>query len=112
MRSTAASRYRGLVARPFHYLYWGIRGRAPVSGWFHGLVRDHARAFSARAWRRGGFLAAVGLGIVVGAFGSSRWRTVSLIAGAALGVDFRWFWAIDGLLKIAAGVVMVLVSYV
>lgn len=34
----------------------------------------------------GAFLVAIGLGIIVGAFGSRRWRLVCLIAGAGLGV--------------------------
>jgi hypothetical protein len=34
----------------------------------------------------GAFLAAIGLGILVGALGNRRFRTVALIAGAALGV--------------------------
>ncbi len=34
----------------------------------------------------GAFLAAIGLGILVGSFGGRRWRTVWLIAGAAVGV--------------------------
>lgn len=34
----------------------------------------------------GAFLISVGLGIVIGAFGSRRWRIGALIAGAALGV--------------------------
>jgi hypothetical protein len=34
----------------------------------------------------GAFLVAIGLGIVVGSFGSRRWRTVNLIIGAAVGV--------------------------
>ncbi|MFC9559026.1 DUF6609 family protein [Agromyces sp. NPDC056965] len=34
----------------------------------------------------GAFLAAIGLGILIGAFGSRRWRIVWLIAGAATGV--------------------------
>lgn len=155
----------------------------------------------------GAFLALIGLGILVGAFGARRWRTVWLIVGAGLGVaamavlgatriafaglpypaiwqwvvlgvaflvegylvsvvvrrvpdvesrrfwlwmlfivgahflilgashgplcavlalvcmgnaliglrlrevDFRWFWGLDGVLKILAGVAMVLVSY-
>jgi hypothetical protein len=34
----------------------------------------------------GAFLIAIGLGILVGAAGSRRWRTVSLIVGAGIGV--------------------------
>ena len=34
----------------------------------------------------GAFLALIGLGIVVGSFGSQKWRTVWLIIGAGLGV--------------------------
>ncbi|GAA2235921.1 hypothetical protein N1031_10530 [Herbiconiux moechotypicola] len=34
----------------------------------------------------GAFLVLIGLGIVVGAFGGRRWRTVCLIVGAGLGV--------------------------
>lgn len=34
----------------------------------------------------GAFLIAIGLGIVIGSFGSRRFRTVSLIAGAGVGV--------------------------
>jgi hypothetical protein len=34
----------------------------------------------------GAFLALIGLGILVGAFGGRRWRVVWLIAGAALGI--------------------------
>ncbi|QTX05554.1 DUF6609 family protein [Agromyces archimandritae] len=34
----------------------------------------------------GGFLVAIGLGILVGTFGGRRWRIVWLIAGAALGI--------------------------
>jgi hypothetical protein len=34
----------------------------------------------------GAFLAVIGLGILVGSFGNRRFRTVALIAGAALGV--------------------------
>jgi hypothetical protein len=53
---------------------------------------------------RGGgvFLAAVGLGIVAGAFGGRRWRTAALIAGAVLGVVAM---AVLGIAKLAfAGV--------
>jgi hypothetical protein len=34
----------------------------------------------------GAFLAAIGLGILVGAFGGRKWRIVWLIAGAAIGI--------------------------
>ncbi|PWC06073.1 DUF6609 family protein [Mycetocola zhujimingii] len=34
----------------------------------------------------GAFLIAIGLGILVGAFGDRRWRIIALIAGAALGI--------------------------
>lgn len=34
----------------------------------------------------GAFLVAIGIGIVVGSFGGRKWRTVLLIAGAAVGV--------------------------
>lgn len=34
----------------------------------------------------GAFLVAIGIGIVAGAFGGRKWRTVLLIAGAAVGV--------------------------
>lgn len=50
----------------------------------------------------GAFLAAIGLGIVVGAFGGRRWRTVALVAGAAAGVLAM---AVLGITKLAfAGV--------
>ena len=45
----------------------------------------------------GGFLIAVGLGIVVGSFGSQKMRIVSLIAGAALGVTVM---AVGGATKV------------
>ncbi|AWB87740.1 DUF6609 family protein [Mycetocola zhujimingii] len=34
----------------------------------------------------GAFLIAIGLGILVGAFGDRKWRIIALIAGAALGI--------------------------
>jgi hypothetical protein len=46
----------------------------------------------------GAFLALIGLGILVGAFGSRRWRTVWLIVGAGLGVAAM---AVLGATKIA-----------
>jgi hypothetical protein len=46
----------------------------------------------------GAFLATIGLGILVGAFGRRRWRTVSLIVGAGLGVAVM---AVAGATKIA-----------
>lgn len=49
------------------------------------LLGDQAQLFP--LMRGGGaFLAAIGLGILVGAVGSRRWRTVLLIVGAATGV--------------------------
>ncbi|HWL01085.1 MAG TPA: DUF6609 family protein [Microbacteriaceae bacterium] len=49
------------------------------------LFADLAQSFP--LMRGGGaFLVAVGLGIVVGAFGSRRWRIVALIVGAGVGV--------------------------
>ncbi|MBX3193593.1 MAG: hypothetical protein KF727_00655 [Microbacteriaceae bacterium] len=46
----------------------------------------------------GAFLALIGLGILVGAFGSRKWRTVWLIVGAGLGVAAM---AVLGATKIA-----------
>lgn len=46
----------------------------------------------------GAFLAAIGLGILIGAFGNRRVRTIALIAGAALGVTLM---AVLGATKIA-----------
>ncbi len=46
----------------------------------------------------GAFLAAIGLGILIGSFGNRRFRTVALIAGAALGVALM---AVLGATKIA-----------
>ena len=46
----------------------------------------------------GAFLAAIGLGILIGAFGNRRFRTIALIAGAALGVAVM---AVLGATKIA-----------
>lgn len=46
----------------------------------------------------GAFLVAIGLGILVGAFGGRRWRTVLLLVGAGLGVAAM---AILGATKIA-----------
>ena len=49
------------------------------------VAHDLAQAFP--LMRGGGaFLAVIGLGILVGSFGNRRFRTVSLIVGAALGV--------------------------
>jgi hypothetical protein len=49
------------------------------------FAHDLAQAFP--LMRGGGaFLAVIGLGILVGSFGNRRFRTVALIAGAALGV--------------------------
>lgn len=45
----------------------------------------------------GAFLVAIGLGIVVGAFGARRWRLVSLIVGAGLGVILM---AVGGITKV------------
>ena len=46
----------------------------------------------------GAFLAAIGLGILIGSFGARRFRTVALIAGAALGVALM---AVLGATKLA-----------
>jgi hypothetical protein len=46
----------------------------------------------------GAFLAAIGLGILIGSFGSRKFRTIALIAGAALGVALM---AVLGATKIA-----------
>ncbi len=46
----------------------------------------------------GAFLAAIGLGILIGSFGKRKFRTVALIAGAALGVAAL---AVTGATKIA-----------
>ena len=45
----------------------------------------------------GAFLVAIGLGVVVGAFGDRRWRLVSLIVGAGLGVIVM---AVGGITKV------------
>jgi hypothetical protein len=62
-----------------------------------GIFTDMAQFFP--LMRGGGaFLAAIGLGILVGAFGGRRFRTVALIAGAGLGVAAM---AVLGATKIA-----------
>lgn len=69
----------------------------------------------------GAFLVAIGLGIVIGAFGDRKWRIVWLIAGAAVGVIIMavggatklifdpgvspeiWQWAVLGVAFVAEG---------
>jgi hypothetical protein len=49
------------------------------------IVTDMAELFP--LMRGGGaFLVAIGLGILIGSFGSRRWRVIWLIAGAAVGI--------------------------